>query len=217
MPVAMTFTSLRADMAAYTEKGVSLASDPDTYNQIPSLISLAEHRISRDLKIEGTQETVSSSLANGTCVYVKPTRWRGTISMTYGGGAAMHARTPIFARSYEYVRNYWPDDSLTSAPRFYADYDDAHWIISPTPDQAYPLEVLYHQLLPLLDDTNQTNWITIHAPQLLLPAAIHELALFVKNSDMAQQWDGKYQMALGALNGEDMKKMVDRSATRQGP
>lgn len=214
MPAAMTFSSLQQDVRSYLERGGSASTDPLVYAQIPNLINLAERRISRDLKVQGFQTVVVTNLAAGVAVLPKPDRWRETISMNIGTGLQNNKRTMLFTRSYEYCRQYWPDETETAQPEFYADYNYVNWLIVPTPDANYPIEILYYELPALLDDTNQTNWLTEYAPNLLLYATLLEATPFLKNDERIPVWTNMYQMAAQALNGEDLKKILDRSAVR---
>ena len=211
MATTTTFTTLQQDIRRYLERGFTLASDAIVYEQIPRLINLAERRIARELKIEGLINVLSGTLQPGLAVYPKPDRWRTTVSFNYGVG---NQYTQLFPRSYEYVRSYWPNRDETSPPLFYADYDYNNWILSPTPDQAYPFEVLVYQLLPLLDDSNQTNWLTEYAPQVLLYASLLEATPFLKNDERIAVWQSMYDRSAQSLNGEDLSKILDRSARR---
>jgi hypothetical protein len=211
----MTFDTLQQDVRRYLERGASLASDAVVYAQIPRLINLAERRISRELKIQGFIAAVSDTLVPGQSVYAKPDRWRDTVSINIGTGTANANRTFLFTRVYEYLRSYWPNESATGTPLFYADYNYTHWLIAPTPDQAYPYEVLYYELPALLDDTIQTNWLTEYAPQLLLYGALLEATPFLKNDERIGTWQSYYDRAAAMLNGEDLAKILDRSSYRK--
>jgi hypothetical protein len=213
MPASMTFTSLQSDIRNYLERGG--ITDPIVYEQIPRLITLAERRIARELKIQGFQRVVNTTLQSGVAVYPKPDRWRDTISINIGTGANNNTHTPVFARSYEYIRQYWPNETQTDQPEFYADYNYNFWIFGPTPDADYPMEVLYYELPPLLDEVTQTNWMSEYAPNLLLYGSLVEATPFVKDDQRVQLWQSYYDRALAALNGEDLQKIVDRSVNRR--
>lgn len=215
MPTAMTFTNLKEDVQRYLERGATLASDPVVFEQIPRLINLAERRIARELKVQGFINTVTTTLTVGESVYAKPDRWRDTVSINIGTGVGNATRKTIFTRDYEYLRSYWPDESQTDEPVFYADYDYDHWLLAPTPDAEYPMEVLYYELPALLDDTNQTNWLTEYAPQLLLYGTLLEATPFLKNDERINTWQSMYDRAAAMLNGEDLAKILDRSAARK--
>lgn len=214
-PTAMTFTTLQQDIRRYLERGATLASDAVVYEQIPRLINLAERRIARELKVQGFINVVTGTMNIGLSVYDKPDRWRDTISINIGTGAGNNTRTFLFTRSYEYMRSYWPDSTQTGTPQFYGDYDYDHWLVAPTPDAEYPFEILYYELPPLLSTEVQSNWITEYAPELLLYASLLEATPFLKNDERIQVWQGMYDRAAAMLNGEDLKKILDRSTVRK--
>lgn len=207
MSYTMTYDSLLVDLRRYLERGFTVESDAIVYEQLPRLVTLAERRIARELKIEGFIQPVTTILQPGVAVYMKPDRWRDTISMSVDNVA-------IFARAYEYLRTYWPNEALTDTPLYYADYDYQHWLLAPTPDAAQTLEILYYQQPPLLGDDFQTNWLTQYAPDLLLYAALLEATPFLKNDERIQTWQGMYDRAASAINNEDLKRIVDRAANR---
>ena len=215
MATAMTFTTLQQDVQRYLERGNTLASYPIVFEQIPRLINLAERRIARELKVEGFINVVTGTLSAGQSVYPKPDRWRYTVSINIGTGTTLNTRKILFSRVYEYLRSYWPDALETDTPIFYSDYDYSHWLLAPTPDAAYPFEILYYELPPLLDDTVQTNWITEYAPQLLLYGTLVEATPFLKNDERIPVWQSMYDRAAAMLNGEDLAKILDRSAVRK--
>ncbi len=222
MSTAMTYSSLLADIQNYLERGT--INDPLVSAQLPELINFGERRCSRELKVLGFVVPAVFTLQAGLAVYPKPDRWRQTTSMNVSNtptGTAI--RQPVFPRSYEYIRQYWPDDTATlttvygqpGPPKFFSDYDYQHWIVAPTPDAAYPAEVLYYEEPALLGASNQTNWLTAYAPRLLLYACLIETLLFLKKGDRIPEIQALYDREAGMLNGEDVDKILDRDSTRQ--
>ena len=207
MSYTMTYDSLLVDIRRYLERGFTQASDQIVFDQLPRLITLAERRIARELKIEGFIRAITTPLSIGVSTYLKPDRWRDTISMTVNG-------TPIQTRSYEYLRNYWPDEAQTASPQFYADYDYANWLIAPTPNAASTLEILYYEQPALLGDTLQSNWLTEYAPELILYASLLEATPFLKNDERVQLWHCLYDRCAQAFNGQDLGRILDRAAQR---
>lgn len=217
MPTALTFTSLQEDLRRYLERGE--IADTTVYEQLPRLINNAEREIAQDLKILGFIDPMVSTLVAGTSVYAKPDRWRQTVSMNYGvvgqDPLQQNRRKQIFTRSYEYIRQYWPDSDVLGVPKFYADYSYTHWIIAPTPQLNYPWEVVCWQLPALLDDTNQTNWLTDYAPTTLLYRALLECEPFLKNDERIGTWKGLYDTSKSTLNVQDLRRIADRNTSRE--
>jgi|TARA_R110000782_G_scaffold2530_1_gene9788 hypothetical protein len=202
-----TYTTLLEDARRYLERGFTEESDPVVYAQLPRLITQAQRRISREIKIQGFIRVITTPLTIGVAVYLKPDRWRDTVSMSVNNKS-------IFGRSYEYSRSYWPVESETAAPQFYADYGYQHWLITPTPSAADTLEISYYEQPQFLDENTQTNFLTDYAPDVLLYATLLEATPFLKNDERMQVWQTMYDRAAQALNGEDLKRILDRNATR---
>jgi hypothetical protein len=207
MAYSMTYSSLLVDLRSYLERGFTEASDPLVFQQLPKLITLAERRLATELKIQGFIRAVSAPTTAGTAVYEKPDGWRDTVSVFIDNH-------PVFARSLEYCKNYWPDSSETGDPEFYADYDYAHYLITPTPSSAKTMEIVYYGQPPLLGETVQTNWLTDYAPNALLYAALLEATPYLKQDSRVATWQQYYDRAASSLNGQDLLKILDRAAQR---
>jgi hypothetical protein len=207
MSYSMTYDSLLDDVRRYLERGFTAESDAIVYEQLPRLVTLGERRIARELKIEGFIRAVTTPLQIGVAVYRKPDRWRDTVSIMVAG-------RPVLGRSYEFCRNYWPDEASLAQPEYYADYDYQHWLLVPTPVAASTMEVLYYEQPRFLGPDFQTNWLTEYAPDVLLYATLLEAAPFLKKDERIATWQAMYDRAAQALSGEDLKRIVDRAATR---
>ncbi len=120
----------------------------------------------------------------------------------------------MLLRSYEFCREYWPDDTETGFPKYFSDYGYNNWLIVPTPDIAYPFEVAYSEQSQPLDLTNQTNWLTENAPELLIYASLLEAMIFVKDDERVQTYKQFYLEALIGLNAEDKGRITDRYSKR---
>lgn len=219
MATYMNFTTLRQDVTNYLERGASPVTDETVYAQIPRLINAAERKIMQALKLQGTLEVLNNptGFSPGTSVIPKPDRWRQTVSISFGKGENSNERTPIYPRSYEYCRKYWPDDSVRGVPKFYADYNYQNWLFVPTSDATYPIEILCYMQPPLLDETNQTNFWTDYTPTLLLYSTLLESAPFLKNDDRIPVWQGLRDFEFSTLVPQDLQKILDRAAERNNP
>jgi hypothetical protein len=203
----MSYSSLLVDLRRYLERGFTEESDPIVFEQLPRLIALAERRIATELKLQGFIRAMNVTLPASVAVLLKPDRWRDTISITVNG-------KPIFTRSYDYLRNYWPDQSQLGDVEFYADYDYQHWLFAPTPAADSALEILYYELPQPLDEENEQNWLTNYAPNLLLYASLLEATPFLKNDERIQTWQAMYDRAAQSMSTQDMQRIIDRVAVR---
>lgn len=213
MPASMTYTNLLADLRSYLERGN--VSDTEVYAQLPRLVNLAERDIATKLKILGFLVPMTDVMVAGTSVYTKPSRWRETASIRIGVGASLEETKWLFPRSYEYCRMYWPDTTERDEPEFYSDYDYNHWLIVPTPVSAYPLEANCWMLPALLDTSNETNWLTDHAPNALLYGTLLQCEPYLKNDTRIPTWKDFYIDQLSSLDGQDLQRIIDRTTNRR--
>ncbi len=219
MATDVTYSSLVADVTNYIERGGSAVTDETVYNQIPRLINAAERKIMQALKLQGTIEILvdATGFTSGTSVIAKPDRWRQTVSFWYGSGTSSNSRTLLLPRSYDYLRNYWPDDSVTGAPAYYADYDYQHFLIAPTPDATYPIELLAYMQPEYLDETNQQNFFSNYTPNMLLYGTLLEAAPFLKDDERIQTWQGLWGFEAQTLGAQDLQRILDRTSKRDRP
>jgi len=200
----MTYDSLTENIQSYLER-----TDTATLDKIPLFIMLAEQVIASEIKFLGNLTVNTSTMTIGQFVIDKPARWHKTVSMNV---IVSGERQPILLRKYEYLREYWPDQTQTSVPLYYADYDYTHWLVAPTPAAAYSFEVLHYERNQPLDSTNQTNWFTIYAPQALLYGSLLQAMPFLKNDDRIPMWQAQYQAIMQVLKAEDVSRIGDRQA-----
>lgn len=189
-------------------------TDTDFLNALPDFINRAQDRINADLKNILLEQYLTNTFTIGNPVIPKPAGWRRNITFNYGAGVANNNRTPIRIRSYEYLQLYWPDRTQTSPPLYYADYGLEHFLIAPTPDQAYPYEIAYMGLPKTLNPINQTNFVTNYAPSLILYAVFIEAATWLKNFETIPVFEEKYQKFLQPLIMQDSLRVIDRQTER---
>tara|TARA_R110000868_G_scaffold114309_1_gene306287 strand:+ start:1434 stop:2069 length:636 start_codon:yes stop_codon:yes gene_type:complete len=200
----MTYDSLVENIQSYLER-----TDTATLDKIPTFIMLAEQCIASEIKFLGTLTVNTSTMTSNTSIIDKPARWRKTVSMNV---TVSGERYPILNRRYEYMREYWPDATLTGVPKFYTDYDYTHWLVAPTPSAAYDFEVMYYERPQPLDSSNQSNWFTQYAPQALLYGSLLQAMPFLKNDARAAMWQQQYAVIMGTLKSEDLTRIADRQA-----
>jgi hypothetical protein len=202
MAAVMTYNSLVADIESYLER-----TDTATIDKIPTFIMLAEQIIASQIKFLGNLTVNTSTMTQGDPVIAKPARWHKTVSMNI---TVAGKRQPVFLRKYEYLREYWPEATQEDVPKFYCDYDYTHWLIAPTPDDAYGFEVIYYERVQPLDVSNQTNWFTQYAPQAILYGSLLQAMPFLKNDERIPMWQSIYQQAMDILTAEDKLRIADR-------
>ena len=210
----MTYTSLVQKVISYLDR-----NDTATAERIDDFISDAQQMLALACKTIGQESYIVSTFIPTQSVYQKPANWRRTIAINVGSANAagnFNVRNPVLLRTYEFCRDYTPDPGANMGlPLFYSDYGFSGILVSPTPDQAYPFELCFMGLPDPISATNETNWWTNFAPQVLFNAVMAEAMFFLENYEKAAAYDVKTQKGIEMINAQDEMRVVDRSSARQ--
>lgn len=205
--MSMTYASLVSLVTSYLNR-----TDADTIGRIPDFISQAEQRIARESKTLGIETYVVGNFVPSQSVYQKPARWRRSLSLNFGSGTGNNTRNQLYLRKYEFLRDYWPDSTVTGTPKYYADYGYSNILIAPTPAATNPFEYCYLELPEPISSTNQTNWLTNYAADVLLYATLLEAVPFLKNDERIPVWEKYYDRGLASMNAQDDQRLLDRAS-----
>ena len=198
-----TFNELLRLIPQYAQR-----NDPLFLESVPNFIALAENKLATEMKQQGFQAVVNGNFPAGN-VMQKPAFWRETISFEYLVNGEWQS---IYLRSLEWCKQYWPIQANTGLPKYYADYNISHFYIAPTPPSPFQFQLVYFARLQPLTEENQTNWMTLNAPQALFAACMYQASLFKKNGTDIAMWDNEYKTALGSLLNENRDRWAERDS-----
>ena len=104
----------------------------------------------------------------------------------------------------EFIREYWPNPSLTGEPKYFANYNDGNVLIAPTPVSNYTVYMEYIQNIADLSANNPTNYLTDSVSDLLLYACLAEAAVFTKSLEDYSIYKSKVTESVASLNNEEL-------------
>ena len=107
----------------------------------------------------------------------------------------------LLQKDVNYIQEFTPNPSTTGSPRFYSSFDVDTFIIAPTPDSSYAVELhYYYRPASLTTDNSGTTWISTNAPDALLYACLVEAYTFMKGeTDLIQLYSARYGEAITRL------------------
>jgi hypothetical protein len=207
MATAMTYSLLLKDIETYAER-----RDEPFIQQIPRFVMLAENRIASEVKGLGYLRFVSGKLTPNNGVTQKPVRWRETASWLVQVGDRAEF---LLQRGYTFCRFLWPTADTTGVPQYYCDYDYEHLLVVPSPDADYSFELSYFERPEPLSESNQTNWTTQYAPQLLLYAALLEAQPFLKRPERTVEFQALFDRSATAVGAEAQRRLIGDQALQR--
>lgn len=167
-------------------------------DNIPTFVQQAEERIYNSVQLPAIRKNVTGTMTSGNQYLSLPTDWLATFSL-----AVITPVTGAYAymldKDVNYIREAFPVPATTGTPTHYAIFDANTLIVGPTPDASYSVELHYYYY-PESIVTAGTTWLGDNFETVLLYGTLREAYLYLKGeTDLAAQYEAKYQEALGLL------------------
>ena len=191
--MSFTLTTLKQSIQDWTE------NDETTFvNELDFFIKNAEERILKSVDLDYFRKNVTGTMTSGIKFLEKPSDYLATFSLSYVKDSA---NVFLLQKDVNYIQEFTPNPSTTGSPRFYSSFDVDTFIIAPTPDSSYAVELhYYYRPASLTTDDSGTTWISTNAPDALLYACLVEAYTFMKGeTDLIQLYSARYGEAITRL------------------
>lgn len=196
--------------------------DPNFVIALPNIIDDAEQRLYRELDLLATVTRATGPLTANNRNFALPTTANGNfvvveqmncITPVSAVTADSGTRVPMLPTSKEYLDVVWSSVAGAGVPVNFAPISDQAWIVGPWPDAAYTVEVV-GTIRPLpLSASNQTTFLSLYYPDLLLAAALVMSAGYQKNftsmgddPKAAVSWESHVATLLTSAKVEEIRK-----------
>ena len=183
--------------------------------QIDTFIQQAEQRIYNSIQILALRKNVTGSTTSGNKYLSTPSDWLANFSLAVvdpDTGAYEY----LLNKDVNYIREAFPYPATTGKPTHYAYFDEDSYILGPTPDAAYTVE-LHYFYYPVSIVTAGTSWLGDNFDSVLLYGSLLEAYTFMKGEpDVIQNYTARYNESLAMLKqlGEG-KNRQDMYRTQQ--
>ena len=132
--MSFTLTTLTSSIQEWTE------NDEATFvAEIPFFIRNAEERIFKVVDLDYFRKNVTGTMTSGNKFLQKPSDYLASFSLSYVKDSA---NVFLLQKDVNYIQEFTPNPSTTGSPRFYSSFDIDNFIVAPTPDSNYSVELL---------------------------------------------------------------------------
>lgn len=200
----MNYTQLSDAIQAYTENISS-----DFVAQIPTFVKQAEQRIYNSVQFPSLRKNVTGNATTNNKYLQCPSDFLAVYSMAVvtdvtGGNLNTGTYEYLLDKDVNFIRQAYPTPNDTGVPRYYALFGprsdneaELAFILGPTPDAAYDIELHYYYY-PESIVTANTTWLGDNFDTVLLYGSLVEAYTYMKGEpDMMGLYDSKYKEALG--------------------
>lgn len=190
--MAWTFTTLKAAIQDYLE-----TSDSTFVSSLPTIITQAEDRILKSVQLPDFRVNKTGTMTSGNPYLQTPSDFLAAYSMAVDNSGYEY----LLFKDVNFVRALYPDESATGVPKYYALFDDASFIVGPTPNANFTVELHYfYKPESITTAASGTSWLGTNAESTLLYGCLVEAYTFLKGDpDLMQLYMGRYDDALAKL------------------
>ena len=192
--MAYTFTTLKQAIQDYTEN-----TETTFVNNLSRFIQNAEERLYRTVQIPSLRRVVDSTLVSGQRFLNKPANFQYIYSIAVKESDGDYVF--LLDKDPNFLREAYPNPATTGFPLYYANHSDEHFMLAPTPNSTYAVQLHYaHDPTSITTSTDGTSWLGTNAEVPLLYGSLIEANIFMKGDpDVTQMYENKYQEAVGLL------------------
>jgi hypothetical protein len=204
----MNYTQLSANIQAYTEN-----TETNFVAEIPVFVQQAEQRIYNSVQFPSIRKNVTGITTTSNKYLACPSDFLAVYSMAVIDGTGSYEY--LLNKDVNFIRQAYPQPTDTSIPRYYAlfgpqsaNVDELSFILGPTPDASYTVELHYYYYPPSIV-TSSTSWLGDNFDSVLLYASLVEAYTYMKGEpDMMQLYNTKFMEALALAKrlGDGMER-----------
>ena len=186
----MNYTELKTNIEDICETSFTDA-------QLAMFTEQAEQKIYNTVQIPALRRNVTSSFTSGNQYLATPSDFLYVYSVAVVDGSGDYHF--LLNKDVNFIREAYPSSSGTGLPKHYANFDDDFFIVGPTPDTAYTVE-LHYGYYPESIVTAGTTWLGDEFDSALLNGALVEAIRFMKGEpDIIQNYEKLYVQSIGLL------------------
>jgi len=190
----MTLAELKQQIQDYCEN-----TETTFVSNLDNFIESAEERIFKSVQLMFFRRNQTGTLTASNPYLNCPSDFLAPFALSVKDGTV---RTFLLYKDVNFLQESYPDTATTGSPKYYAFFDINNFIIAPTPDDSYTVDLhyFYRPASLVSQGSSGTTWLSENAPQTLLYASLIEAYTFMKGeADVIQNYDAQFMSSLSRL------------------
>tara|TARA_R110000796_G_scaffold79588_2_gene176726 strand:+ start:474 stop:1115 length:642 start_codon:yes stop_codon:yes gene_type:complete len=190
--MAWTLTTLKSTIQDYLQN-----TETTFVNDLSTIIVQAENRILKSVQLPDFRKNSTGTMTSGNAYLNTPTDFMAPYSLALDNSGYEY----LLFKDVNFIREAYPVSSTTATPKYYALFDDASFIVGPTPNSSYAVELHYfYKPTSITTSGDGTSWLGNNAETALLYGCLVEGYTFMKGEqDMLAVYQKQYEDALMQL------------------
>lgn len=165
--------------------------------QVNTFIRQAEQRVFNTVQLLDLRKSVTGNCTQNNKYVAVPSDWLSNFSFAVVDADGNYEY--LLNKDVSYIRQAFPNPSDTGLPTHYAYFDDTSFILGPTPDDDYTIE-LHYFYYPESIVTAGNSWLGDNFDSVLLYGTLLEAYIFMKGEeDIIKTYQKRYDEAMAML------------------
>jgi|TARA_R100000329_G_C7585231_1_gene207439 hypothetical protein len=192
--MSFTFAQLKTAIQDYVDN-----SETTFVNHLSDFIKASEERIFKNVDLELFRKNVTSAMTSSDKFVSIPSDYLSSFSLqiTTAGSEGF-----LLQKDVNFLQEAFDGSASTGLPRYYAVFDINNFIVAPTPNSNYAIELHYYYRPASLTAgaDSGTTWLSTNAPFALLYGSLVEAYTYMKGEpDIMQQYEKRFNDQLVRL------------------
>lgn len=187
----MNYTQLVEEIQNYTENQF-------TTDVVNTFITQAEQRIYNAVQLPALRKNVTGTTTTGNKYLAMPSNWLATFSLAVINSSNEYLY--LLNKDVNFIRQSFPDtdSDFYGVPQYYAVFDQNTFILGPTPDQSYSMELHYFYYPESITTVaGGQTWLGDNFSSTLLYGSLLEAYTYMKGEqDVINQYQKRYDEAM---------------------
>ena len=191
--MAFTFTTLKSAIQDYTQN-----TETSFTSNLARFIVNAEERILKEVELDTFRKSSTGKAAQSNKYLSKPSDFLAPFSLSVVNDSANEF---LLYKHVTFVQDYTPNPATTGVPKYYADWDAETFLMSPTPNAAFDVELHYfYRPQSITESGDGTSWLGTNAELALMYGSLVEAYTYMKGeADLLGLYNQRYMEALQTL------------------
>lgn len=192
--MSYTYTTLKQAIQDYTQN-----SETTFVNNLDSFIKNAEERLLKLVELDYFRKNVTASATSGNQYLSAPSDYLASFSLSYTNSSS--EKVFLLQKDVNFLQEFNPNPAVTGSPRYYSTFDVNNFILAPTPDDDYDVELhYYYRPASITTADDGTSWFGTNAPDALLYGSLIEAYTFMKGeADVMAMYQNRFVEAAQRL------------------
>lgn len=208
--MSFTYAQLKTAIQDYSEN-----TESSFVTNLPVFIRAAEDRIFKLVDLELFRKNATSALTTSDPYLSVPSDYLASFSLSITNSSSKEF---LLQKDVNFIQEYNPNSATTGTPKYYSYFDVNNFIVAPTPDSNYSVELHYYYRPASITAgaDGGTTWLSENAPNSLLYGSLVEAYIYMKGeADILGLYEKQFNEAISRI--KDLAEARENSdAYRRG-